>query len=305
MKKLAILFSAFAIVACGGDKNGTPKCTADCNSQVPGDALCVTYNSQQFTGGTVSCNMATCAVDTTNCTGIAGKNEFETCTGTGQGDCNADLACREGVTPGTNVCLTACDSEAATDPCGASRECTQWSETTGDGICLMADATRDGACLENYRLCATGAGDCGTAGFDDEGNNIFRCKIECDQNDIGGTGSCGSEKCLASGIISGVDPEKLCSTPGDVGVCTDGSSCYEGWTDDKIRCANQIAFCGTEQPILGAFDNASITTHVTAYPCNQIDDHAMCEIIADGNTIDGDEADAQCIDISQTGFDGV
>lgn len=192
MKNSAILLAAFSIAACGDGDGADTECSPDCDGQVPNGGLCVTFNSLRFTCGTVTCNMANCTVDTTDCRihcGGGGRIEFETCSGN---DCLIGMYCREGVTTDVNVCLTSCDRDATTDTCGASRECVQWSQTPGDGVCLIATATRDTGCFENYTVCIDGAGACGAAGYDDSGDEILRCKIECDEAAVGTPGSIDS-----------------------------------------------------------------------------------------------------------------
>jgi len=317
MKKLALV-CVLAVSACGGDdssdtkKTTTPKCTPTYQQCVGKDLQ--TCNAQ---GGWVTSETCT---GTQECVVIAGTNyadckapvtpkeEFESCTGTGQGTCADGLACGPNLVFGgqnDKFCYTDCTAGASA--CDTDQYCDagMFGENayTEAPFCFPM-AARNEFCLFNDEGCPAGMTCTSIAGG--QGNNP-ECKLLCDGATVGTTGACtGGEECLAGPYVESEmngDVAKTCTTDAE---CTTASlyKCIEVTLDSAgataMQCARRIGICGTAAQIAPDFADQDVELEFL----NSDSGDTMCNVLHDDFYCPMPVGGTATIECSSTGFAG-
>ncbi len=291
MRKLAIVLIAVSVVGCKEEKEPvvTPVVGDSCTANQVGARKCDGSNLLECNGKTYAV-LKDCATTGEICVGnlsilsaaceveVEPANEFEECTGTGQGNCVSGLAC--GTTQVNmfkadysdwckgDCCVTNCAADAAV--CGTDRYC---EPGTVGGQAFMGQAScypvqpRDGICLFNNDGCE-GDLECTTVVSPYNGI-VPQCKLLCDGSEVDtDPESCAGDTCIQAPRFFGVETQE--DTKGDAVPCAvagepdkactanENYTCMEvTMEDDAVEtvCARRPGICGTIAPPAPDFAN--------------------------------------------------
>ena len=308
MKKLVlILLAVSAFVACSKDdknKNNNNSAPDVCTSTESTQSRC-SGEVWQTCNGSAWITTKDCAADNKKCVPVAGLansvkcetptvpgNEFEDCTGTGQGTCAANLTCGGiDLLSKSNMCFTDCKNNASV--CDAGEYCepgvagtTHWA----DSAFCYPKSDRDGMCLYNDDGCNDATATCTSV----VGQYNPECKILCDGGTVGTQGTCTSpETCLAGPYVETEDVAgvpKTC-TIGQPDTCTAAqkyvcSKVSYSATDIREECARKIGICGTPSDLAPDFANsAAVGTFLNGSDnsvCEWLNADTYCPVLTNG-----------------------
>jgi hypothetical protein len=236
--------------------------TATCRS----DAECPAMFACVQSGSTKSCattctTIAQCKpAATCNTSGVCVAQtpiaEGQTCTGTGQGNCAANLLCLDMAGTGDSTCVPSCKPKEAPTGCVAPKVCLSISDDGSVGLCKDPVAT-GGLCYSSVE-CATGTEKCIPYWWVSADSVIGVCAEPCMPSEINlDQGSCPTDQfCLpnpagavvpqapavACDRLYDADPDANCDT-------ANGFYCITVMADDgdpqgKDICANPYPICG-------------------------------------------------------------
>ena len=344
MKKLVFMAFAVSLVACGGakeaPKKAVPTCSADCGGLLAGnpDNRCILYDSAEYQSGTLTCEynetLKGCEVITAACVEFPDMTMFQTCEGTGQGDCEDGLECFP-MTQKQSICLLPClEDTACSDMDDGPGACILTTQSPTDGHCFKKISKINEPCgWDSFSICAEDQGQCTTTKINliSSGNGYRqqltepRCKSVCDPttaNACGAGGSCfkapnenimGVESSVSYGvaITSGTsDDFRPCdSESSDPAQCSDGFECIKlrfnnGSTSD--HCTLFEHWCGETAKFCDAFDRVGKTSCSQQSPCNISPKYDMCAVVGATDTpanttcwgsyqIDGEDLYPMCV----------
>ena len=195
--------------------------------------------------------------------------ELEACTTTS--DCGAGLECAANpLDASRSACLVPCSGDTN---CGDSSVCVGFTDTSA--YCLPATAARDQECFSNFTVCSDAATTCALA--DVGGQDVYRCKIECDASN---EATCSNgESCVENGYLGDLE---LIDVAGDPNVqsnwvgCESSDTCSEGFECIELTvgsycgkyggwCGEAIPFCDSANDLDGiaaCYDNNSATCSI-------------------------------------------
>jgi len=236
---------------------------------------------------------------------------FETCTGTGQGNCvGDDQICGE-VTLLSEGGLCIIDCGADPSLCntidlgdGPTPGYCEPGAIDGGGAFSSAPfcfpvAGRNEMCMFNDDGCVGAETSCQTI---TDGLNP-ECKLSCPAEEIGTAATlCGGQQCLRGPYIEVeqmAGSDRTCTTEGSATECTATYECLEVTTSSEtvgLHCARRAGLCGNEVPAAAPFAGQNeVSTYLD-------DDTHMCDLLGTDQYCGADDVGGATNECVSTGF---